>query len=180
LEESPPLYKKGRNRDVALKRNGWVLLKYNKRRKKRCSRKIFIMSMSISHTRRRNLLLQLNLFMHSALDAGQETGAVTDFAQRIGVHKSLLSKLKGEGQSSRDISDALARQIEAALGLSKGWMDEVHEEAPPTPAETSFIELALAAYRATDAKGRTEMRRTMRLELEAKTTKASSAAKQNP
>lgn len=112
--------------------------------------------------RRRNLLLQLNLFMHHALDAGQETGAVTDFAEKIGVHKSLLSKLKGEGQSSRDVSDALARQIESALGLPKGWMDEEHPEAPPTAAEASFVELALAVYRSTDAKGRTALRRSMR------------------
>ncbi len=124
------------------------------------------MPQSISQIRRRNLLLQLNLFMHNALDSGQGIGAVTDFAERIGVHKSLLSKLKGEGQSSRDISDTLASQIEAALKLPKGWMNEAHNEAPPTSAETSFMDLALAAYRSTDARGRTDMRRSMRAMLE--------------
>lgn len=121
-----------------------------------------IVTQAISQIRRRNLMLQINLFIRHALDSGQETGAVTDFAEKIGIHKSLLSKLKGEGQSSRDVSDALAAQIEVALGLPKGWMDTPHDEAPPTPAETSFMELALQAYRATDARGRTQLRRSFK------------------
>jgi hypothetical protein len=158
----------------------FVLLKYNTSRQFDDFLRGFTVPQSISQTRRRNLLLQLNLFMHHALDSGQETGAVTDFAERIGVHKSLLSKLKGEGQSSRDISDALACQIESALKLPKGWMDESHEEAPPTPAETSFMELALAAYRSTDARGRTELRRSMRAMAEAQETKAEGTARPAP
>jgi hypothetical protein len=117
---------------------------------------------SISQTRRRNLLLQLQIFSHRHIDSGHETGSLTLFASRIGVHKSLLSKLKGEGQSNRDISDALARQIESALDLPILWMDEVHEDAPMTTAEQSFLDLCLLAYRATNAAGRSRMRRTAR------------------
>lgn len=108
------------------------------------------------------MLLQLSLFIHHAVDTGQETGAATVFAARIGVHKSLLSKLKGEGPSGRDMSDAMARQIEVALKLPKGWMDEAHDDAPPTPAEQSLMALALEASRAADAKGRTELRRLLK------------------
>ncbi len=93
----------------------------------------------------------------------------TAFAQAIGVHKSLLSKLKAApvqpgqpGAEHRDISDKLARQIEANLGLAPGWMDIEHEDAPLTGAEESFLEAALAAYRMTDAKGRAELRKIVK------------------
>jgi hypothetical protein len=116
----------------------------------------------LSQTRRRNLLLLLNRHSHSLIDAGRETGAATAFAAAIGVHKSLLSKLKGEGASARDISDSMARQIEARLSLQAGWMDAPQEGAPLTSAERSFLDLCLRAYRLADARGRTELRRYLR------------------
>lgn len=117
------------------------------------------MPQSLPQIRRRNLLFQLQLYAHRQLDAGQETGSSTSFAQLIGVHKSLLSKLKGEGPSNRDISDSLARQIEAALGLEPMWMDESHEDAPMTSAERSYLDLCLQAYRATNSAGRSLLRK---------------------
>lgn len=75
------------------------------------------------------------------------------------MHKSLLSKLKGEGESKRDISDVLARQIEVALGLEPLWMDQPHDEAPMTSAERSYLDLCLMAYRATNAAGRSLLRK---------------------
>lgn len=119
------------------------------------------MPQSISNIRRRNLHLQLNLYTHRQIDAGVDIGASTSFADVIGVHKSLLSKLKGEGPSSRDISDSLARQIEAALKLPPGWMDQERDDAPPTPAEASFTQLALLAYRCTDSSSRTKLRKQL-------------------
>lgn len=59
------------------------------------------------------------------------------------------------------MSDTLARQIEHSLNLPKGWMDEPHDNAPPTPAEQSLMELVLQASRSTDAKGRTELRKML-------------------
>lgn len=123
-----------------------------------------IVPQTISHIRRRNLLLQLHQYTRRQLDSGVETGSATSFAQAIGVHKSMLSKLKGEEgkPGTRDISDPMARQIEAALGLKAGWMDEEHEEAPLTSAEQSFLEMALAAYRRTDAAGRSSLRKLVK------------------
>lgn len=117
---------------------------------------------SITQIRRRNLLLQLNAFTHSHVDSGDEGGAATAFAEKLGIHKSLLSKLKGEGPSGREISDKMARQIEASLSLPYGWMDEIQDNAPATAAEISLMELALQASRATNAKGRTDLRRLLR------------------
>ena len=124
------------------------------------------MPQSLPQIRRRNLLFQLQLYAHMQLDAGQETGSSTSFAKLIGVHKSLLSKLKGEGESKRDISDALARQIEAALALQPGWMDKPHDEAPMTTAERSYLDLCLQAYRATNAAGRSFLRKRAAQEAE--------------
>lgn len=130
------------------------------------------MSEPITTTRRRNLLLQLSVFTHKSIDDGGKTGAATAFAAKIGVHKSLLSKLKTE----RDISDTLARQIEANLALPAGWMDGHHEEAPLTSAESSLQELALSAYRATNAASRTALRKLLKAMAEGSDIDAAIAA----
>lgn len=127
---------------------------------------------SITTTRKRNLLLQLSEFTHKCVDDGSKTGAATAFAAKIGVHKSLLSKLKTE----RDISDALARQIEANLELPAGWMDESHEDAPLTSAESSLQELALSAYRATNAASRTALRKLLKSMAEGRDLETAIAA----
>ena len=108
--------------------------------------------------------MQLHQYSRKQLDSGVETGSATSFAQAIGVHKSLLSKLKGEEDKpgTRDISDPMARQIEAALGLKAGWMDEEHDDAPLTSAEQSFLDMALVAYRRTNAAGRSALRKLVK------------------
>ena len=113
-------------------------------------------------TRRRNLLMQLALFSQLEIAEGRG-GSAASFAERVGIHPSLLSKLRGAqpGQDTRDISDKLARQIEARLGLQAGWLDERRDEAPMTSGEASFVELALRAYRNVDAKARRELRKRM-------------------
>ena len=61
-------------------------------------------------------------------------------------------------KSSRPIGDKLARQIEAMTGRPAGWLDSEHKDASPTRSETAFLELALAAYRATNVHGRKALR----------------------
>lgn len=112
--------------------------------------------------RRRNFLLQLALHSQTEIAAGR-SGSDAGFAERIGVHPSMLPKLKGSahGRDSRDISDKLARQIESRLGLEPGWLDAEHSDAPLTSAEASFVELALRVYRGAGAKKRRELRQQM-------------------
>ena len=74
----------------------------------------------------------------------------------------MWSQIKG----SRAIGDKLARQIERHTGKPPGWLDEAREPASTTPAERTFLELALAAYRGTNATGRRELRRQMKALLE--------------
>jgi hypothetical protein len=59
-------------------------------------------------TRRRNLLMQLALFSQQEIAVGR-TGSASSFAERVGIHQSLLSKLRGAhpGNDTRDLSDKL-------------------------------------------------------------------------
>ena len=109
--------------------------------------------------RRRNLLMQMSLYSQREIAEGR-TGSALAFAELVQIHPSLLSKLRGgSGDSTRDVSDKLARQIEARLGLDTGWLDVEHQDAPPTAAEAAIMQLALSAYQAGDARGRRELRR---------------------
>jgi hypothetical protein len=61
-------------------------------------------------------------------------------------------------KASRPIGDKLARQIEVLCHKPPGWLDEARKPRAPTPAEAAFVELALAAYRATNSAGRRTLR----------------------
>lgn len=76
------------------------------------------------------------------------------FAATLQISPSMWSQIK----SSRPIGDKLARQIEAMSGRPVGWLDEARAPTQPSPAEIAFAELALAAYRATNAAGRKALR----------------------
>jgi hypothetical protein len=76
------------------------------------------------------------------------------FAAALQISPSMWSQIK----SSRPIGDKLARQIEATTGRPVGWLDAERKLASPTAAETAFLELALAAWRATNSAGRKALR----------------------
>lgn len=127
-----------------------------------CKNTVTPMSSGLQNTRRRNLLLQMALHSQREVAAGR-SGSAAAFAEVLGIHQSLLSKLRGAtaGVQARDISDKLARQFESQLGLEAGWFDAEHEEAPLTSAESSFLDVALKAYRAAPAKVRRELRKQL-------------------
>ena len=113
--------------------------------------------MNEPQTRRRrvNALALFQAFSEKAMAAGAPPkGLEQAFAARIQVSPSMWSQIK----SSRPIGDRLARQIEGHCGKPAGWLDQAHADDTPTPAERSFLELALAAYRATNAEGRRALR----------------------
>lgn len=113
--------------------------------------------------RRHNLLALVKQHEERQVAAGDKVAMSASFAASIGMHVSLVSHLK----NARPISDKNARQIESRLALAAGWMDQVHDEVPPpTPAEQHFLDLCLRAYRATNAKGRRELLKTMSSGLE--------------
>lgn len=117
------------------------------------------MSEVLARRRRTNALALFQAYSERALAAGAPPkGLEQAFAAEIQVSPSMWSQLK----SSRPIGDRLARQIEGHCGKPVGWLDEAHADDTPTPAERSFLELALAAYRATTADGRRALRRQMK------------------
>ncbi len=111
---------------------------------------------NITLTRRQNALALFQDYAEKALAAGAPPkGLEQAFAATLQISPSMWSQLK----SSRPIGDKLARQIESACGRPSGWLDEARKASAPSPAEAAFIELALAAWRATNSAGRKALRR---------------------
>jgi transcriptional regulator with XRE-family HTH domain len=110
--------------------------------------------------RRENLRLLLREFSQARITAGDPTnGTEKAFAGQLQMSKSLLSQLK----SSRNISDAIAKQIEARCKKSDGWLSDERTEisSRPVPGEAAFVALARATYRAADREGRARLRTVM-------------------
>ncbi len=110
---------------------------------------------NISLTRRQNALALFQAYAEKALATGAAPkGLEQAFAATLQISPSMWSQIK----AARPIGDKLARQIEAHCGQAAGWLDAVHAEMPLTAAESGFLELALAALRATKSSGRKALR----------------------
>ncbi len=48
------------------------------------------------------------------------------FAERAGLNPAQLSQISGDNPS-RNIGDVIARRIEVSLGLTNGWLDNIHQ-----------------------------------------------------
>lgn len=117
---------------------------------------------SMHETRRGNLTLLLREFSASRLAQGDPAkGIEALFADHLGVSQVTLSHLK----SSRNISDKVARQIEARSDKPSGWLDTSRSEATVSPAQVKFIELCHSAWQNSDAKGRRKLMQAARLEF---------------
>jgi plasmid maintenance system antidote protein VapI len=107
--------------------------------------------------RRANLLALLQTFCEKQLATGVPAkGLELAFAEQLQVSKSLFSQLK----SSRNISDAMAMQIEKRCGAARGWLSIERQPAAHARAlagEERFLELARVAYRAQNGAGRKEL-----------------------
>ncbi|MFN0182777.1 MAG: hypothetical protein ACKVQR_03050 [Aquabacterium sp.] len=115
---------------------------------------------NLTVARRRNALALFQDFAERAVaGGGSPKGLEQAFAALLQVSPSMWSQVK----SARPIGDKLARQIEAACGKPSGWLDEERAAAVLSPAEQTFLDLALAAYRSTNAQGR----RSLRAQLQA-------------
>jgi hypothetical protein len=116
-------------------------------------------SLNINRTRRNNLLIIIREYSERELAAGESpVGMLGRLAKELGLSAGGLSQFKGDANGSgRNIGDAAAAQIESRLGKPKGWMDEDHGGDAFNPAENAFIEMARAAWRSTDAKGRRQL-----------------------
>jgi hypothetical protein len=118
--------------------------------------------MSVSAHRRTNALILFREFVASRAAPGTDTlGLAKEFAASLEISASRWSQFRSE-TSPRNISDNLARQIERHRGKPSGWLDVQHEaEAAPDPGEERFIEMARAAYRSQNARGKRALRTLM-------------------
>lgn len=113
--------------------------------------------------RRQNALILFQSFAEQALAEGlPPKGLEQAFAARLQISPSMWSQIK----SARPIGDKLARQIEVLCDKAIGWLDEPHPDAPPSPAEKAFLELALAAWRASNSAGRKALRQQLQARLD--------------
>jgi hypothetical protein len=114
---------------------------------------------NITVTRRQNALALFKSFAEKALAAGSAPkGLEQAFAATLQISPSMWSQIK----SSRPIGDKLARQIEQHCGRAAGWLDEERLVEELSPPEQQFLDLALRAWRATNASGRTALREQLR------------------
>lgn len=111
-------------------------------------------------TRRQNTVALFQSYAEKALATGAAPkGLEQTFAATLQISPSMWSQIK----SSRPIGDKLARQIEQHHGKPAGWLDEARESGSVTPAEQTFLDLALQAWRATNSAGRKALREQMKL-----------------
>ncbi len=119
---------------------------------------------NITLTRRQNALALFQAHAEKALAGGAAPkGLEQAYAATLQISPSMWSQIK----SSRPIGDKLARQIESACAKPVGWLDALHQDTAPSPAEAEFLELALSAWRSTNNAGRKQLRAQLK-ELAAK------------
>ncbi len=110
---------------------------------------------NLTRTRRQNALALFQQHAERAMAAGAAPkGLEQAFASQLEISPSMWSQVK----SSRPIGDKLARQIERHCGKPGGWLDEARTSDHPSAAERAFLDLALQAWRATNAAGRQALR----------------------
>jgi len=115
--------------------------------------------------RRQNTLALFQHYAEQQLAAGAPPkGLEQAFAAELQISPSMWSQIK----SARPIGDKLARQIEVLSRKPVGWLDEPRAAAGPSATEKAFLDLALAAWRATNSAGRRDLKQRMKLIVEAK------------
>lgn len=114
---------------------------------------------NITLVRRQNALALFQQYAEKALAGGAAPkGLEQAFAATLQVSPSMWSQIK----SARPIGDKLARQIEQHCDKPIGWLDEERVEDGPSVVEQQFLELALKAWRTTNAAGRKALREHVR------------------
>jgi hypothetical protein len=114
---------------------------------------------NLTLTRRQNVLRLFQQYAEDQMRAGvPPKGLEQAFAQELQISPSMWSQIK----SSRPIGDKLARQIESCCAQPTGWLDDEHEPAGVSPGEQQFLDLALKAWRATNADGRKQLKRLLK------------------
>jgi hypothetical protein len=117
---------------------------------------------NITLTRRRNALALFQEYAERELAGGTPPkGLEQAFAAKLQVSPSMWSQIK----SSRPIGDKLARQMEAHCAKPDEWLDQPRDAPVLSEAEKAFLDLALRAWRRTNAAGRKQLRAQLQVAL---------------
>jgi hypothetical protein len=120
---------------------------------------------NITRIRRGNMHALYQEFAAGQLAAGESAkGLEQAFAARLEISPARWSQIK----SAFPISDKLARQLEHHLEKPAGWLDAPRDFGPD-PNEEEFIEMARAAWRASNAVGRRELKGFVKARVPKKT-----------
>lgn len=115
--------------------------------------------LNLTVTRRQNVLALFQTYAEKQLAGGTPPkGLEQAFAATLQISPSMWSQIK----SARPIGDKLARQIESLCDQPAGWLDEARVTSGPSATEQAFLDLALAAWRATNAAGRRALRQQLK------------------
>ena len=100
--------------------------------------------MDVSTSRHVNFMNLFKQFRDARPDE-PDRGMLKKFALHLGMSERFLSHVKCD---RKQIGHALAREIEDALTLPHGWMDQEHTDLDPkSMAERVYIETMLALFR---------------------------------
>jgi hypothetical protein len=106
-----------------------------------------------------------------------EKGMLKLFGEKLGIRQAYMSHINTR---YKNIGPTAARQIEQALGLPHGWMDQAHDKKQPTRAsvegrptqepaapeptdadELAFLETAIKLYRDNPLRAQTALLQVM-------------------
>ena len=118
---------------------------------------------SVTLIRRANALVLFQNHVERAAAAGlPPKGLEQAFAAQLQISPSMWSQIK----ASRPIGDKLARQIEVLCSKPEGWLDTAQATRPLMPAERAFLDLALVAWRASNAGTRKDLKEQLKALLD--------------
>ncbi len=123
--------------------------------------------MEIHEIRKQNYRALLQQFRARAEEVNlPEHGLLKRFAEHVGVSARYLSHINND---RKRIGVTLARQLEAGLGLGRGWLDTHHTDAAqPSDGETEFLSVALRLFRESPADAQAMLMHYMLARIEAK------------
>ena len=100
------------------------------------------MARPVHKTRYENLSKQIERFERD--EPGK--AVMRRFSERIGISPSALSQVR---TGVRNVGPDLARRLETAFNLERGWIDREHKEWEPlNGGEAFYLTTAIAVFRA--------------------------------
>lgn len=111
--------------------------------------------LTVEEIRHRNVRMLIERIAAESGRVGPRSGAQTEFAERIGKSPTYINQVAAE-RPFKVIGSAMAREIEKALHLERGWLDNPHDSvSQPLRLDPGMLaETAKALRERGEAEGR--------------------------